>query len=178
MKIPPRLSGLSSLIIVIAGATLHSIGIARASDDSPQPTSVKLSIRTIQASEPRDISPDQGATTQTQLDPTLGDIGAKLSRLPFAKFHLLAAKEETITLRKRNSIKLPNGQSLAFRPMSTENKKMGLWLNWKDSDGSEILNTRVHFDADDSVVTGTDCAHDKGLILAIKAEAIAPSPGE
>jgi hypothetical protein len=44
-----------------------------------------------------------------------------------------------------------------------------MWLSWKDTDGSDILNTRVHFDSDDSVLTGTDYPDNEGRILAIRA---------
>jgi hypothetical protein len=56
-----------------------------------------------------------------------------------------------------------------FRPIYMDQRKVGLWLNWKDRDGSQILNTRVHFNSQDTVLTGTDCSHNEGMILAIKA---------
>lgn len=111
------------------------------------------------------------AARTVQVDDSIKDLAGKLSQLPFGNFQLLSTKEEVITLRTRDSLQLPNGHSLTFRPMYLDSKKVGLWLNWRDHDGGEILNTRVHFDASDSVLTGTDCAHDKGLILAIKASA-------
>ena len=138
--------------------------------------SVNVFVRTIQASEPVPADPPEGQDIQSPKVPAeLSDLSVKLAQLPFSSFSLLASKNETHFLKKRETMQLPNGQTLTFRPMYMDNKRVGLWLNWRDSDGSEILNTRVHFDADDSVVTGTDCAGNKGLILAIKAVAV-PTP--
>ncbi len=131
---------------------------------------ITLSVRTIQASTPRVAEETPAAVARPiHIEGNIRDLEPKLSQLPFDTFQLLSTKEETIALRTRNSLQLPNGHSLTFRPMYIDAKKVGLWLHWRDQEGGEILNTRVHFDAADSVLTGTDCAHDKGLILAIKA---------
>jgi hypothetical protein len=104
-----------------------------------------------------------------RIDQALKDLEPKLAQLPFASFQLLSAKEEVIALKTKNSLQLPNGQILIFRPMYANQQKVGLWLNWRDRDGSEILNTRLHFDSTDAVLTGTDCPHKRGMILAIRA---------
>lgn len=170
---------------IIVSVATFSLGLATVDaqtvDSEHVPTTVMLSVRAIQASGPterdKEISErsDGKEPNSTQLDPALKDIEGRLINLPFSRFQLLASKNETITIKQKNSLQLPNGQKLTFRPMYMDHKKVGLWLNWRDKDGSEILNTRVHFDSNESVVTGTDCAHDQGLILAIKAEQVASS---
>lgn len=158
---------LSSLIAALACSPVW------ADEASEQASTIKLAVRAIQASE---ASPSVGANgsseRQLHIDATLSDLQAKLAHLPFTHFHLLSRKEETITLRKKNSLQLPNGQSLVFRPLYVDTQKVGLWLNWRDKDGSEILNTRLHFDSQDSILTGTDCSHNEGVILAINAVAV------
>ena len=140
---------------------------------------VNVFVRTIQASEPVEGEQDSKSSAQApKLPAELSDISAKLVQLPFSSFTLLASKNETHAIKKRETMQLPNGQSLTFRPIYMDNKRVGLWLNWREADGSEILNTRVHFDADDSVVTGTDCAGNKGRILAIKAVPVPTPQGE
>lgn len=170
---------------VVLLATTFSLGLtgvaAETSTNDNAPTTVTLSVRAIQASAPTEGDKEtvgRGKATQSgraQLDPELKDIESRLINLPFSRFQLLASKNETITIKQKNSLQLPNGQKLTFRPMYMDHKKVGLWLNWRDKDGSEILNTRVHFDSNESVVTGTDCAHDQGLILAIKAQQVSAS---
>jgi hypothetical protein len=163
-----RINGLWLLLIasLIAGKAAGAF----AEDNNDGTHSVTLSVRTIQASEPHSGDDARSTAARTmKLDPAIRDLEPKLSQLPFDSFQLLSAKEEVIALKTRDSLQLPNGHSLTFRPIYLDSKRMGLWLNWRDQDGSEILNTRVHFDATDSVLTGTDCAQDKGLILAIKA---------
>ncbi len=132
--------------------------------------SVSISVRAIQASQPiEDGQEDAVSIPAPKLAGSLSDIAPKLSQLPFGEFTLLASKNEVHSLKKRETMSLPNGQTLTLRPMYLDHKRVGMWLSWRESDGSEILNTRVHFDTDDAVLTGTDCANNKGLILAIKA---------
>lgn len=143
-------------------------------EDGPSPgETIKLSVRAIQATIPLETSADSSssaaAARSIHVDEDLNDLQAKLVHLPFNSFRLLSRKEETIALKTRDSLQLPNGQSLMFRPIYMDERKVGLWLNWKDRDGSEILNTRVHFDSQDTVLTGTDCSHNEGMILAIRA---------
>ena len=110
---------------------------------------------------------DQAETPS--LEDALADLKPQLILLPFSTFHLIDSKEEEISLKKKESFRLPNGQTLTFRPMYMEKERVGMWLSWKDTDGSDILNTRIHFDADDSVLTGTDYHDNEGRILAIRA---------
>jgi len=175
MIVVPRLRNPSSILALIPSILLALTAIpASAEETSQEPGSVIVFVRTIQASEPLDAEESESAHSP-KVPSDLSDIEGKLAQLPFRSFMLLASKSETHSLKKREMMKLPNGQTLVFRPMYMDKKRVGLWLNWRDADDSEILNTRVHFDTDDSVVTGTDCAENKGLILAIKAKAI-PTP--
>lgn len=148
--------------------------VTAAEEHADEASDVKIFVRTIEATEPvnADVS-DETNTTVMHIDQALKDLQPKLTQLPFSSFKLLASKEQQVSLRKRETLHLPNGQSLALRPMYVDHKRVGVWLNWKDTGGADILNTRIHFDADDSVLTGTDCPHDAGLILAIKAVPIA-----
>jgi hypothetical protein len=145
-----------------------------ADEHLPDISDVRIFVRTIEATGPitGDASKEAGAAI-LRIDQALKDLRPKLGQLPFSSFKLLASKEENLSLRKKEIVHLPNGQSLALRPMYMDHKRVGVWLNWKDTGGADILNTRIHFDADDSVLTGTDCAQDTGLILAIKAVPVA-----
>ncbi len=143
---------------------------SRAEERGDEASDVTIFVRTIEATAPvKDESSDVNDNPVVHIDQTLKDLQPKLVQLPFSSFKLLASKEEHVLLRKKQTLHLPNGQSLALRPMYMDHKRVGVWLNWKDTSGTDILNTRIHFDADDSVLTGTDCSHDSGLILAIKA---------
>jgi hypothetical protein len=130
---------------------------------------VTILIRTIQATSPVVTNQSETPATSTDIEPSLIDLQAKLTQLPFRSFKLVASKEGHFELTKKGTLNLPNGQSVALRPMYADNLRMGMWLNWLDSDGTEILNTRIHFDSEDTIVTGTDSASDEGLLLAITA---------
>lgn len=163
------LAFLLSGIVALLFAKTSSIVAARADEAAAPGETIKVSVRAIQASEPHEASGNQSTERAIRVDEGLSDLQAKLVHLPFNSFKLLSRKEETLALKTRDSLQLPNGQSLMFRPIHMDQRKVGLWLNWKDRDGSEILNTRVHFDSQDTVLTGTDCSHNEGMILAIKA---------
>jgi hypothetical protein len=164
--------------LALTACALHGAAINPSwADHNPhEPTTVTISVRTIEASEPTKEAQEADHAPALKLDNGLTDIEERLVNLPFSSFQLLSSKKETITIKKKNAMQLPNGQTLWFRPMYMEHKKVGLWLSWKERDGSEILNTRVHFDSNDAVVTGTDCESDKGLILAIRAVPVEAAP--
>jgi hypothetical protein len=139
-------------------------------EDSCEGAKIKLVVRTIHASGARDSGAQESAgDPKISVENTLTDLKPKLSLLPFTSFRLISQKEEEISVKRKDSIQLPNGQTLAFRPMYMDKERVGMWLSWKDTDGSDILNTRIHFGADESVLTGTDYRDNEGRILAIRA---------
>ena len=155
-------------LLFLGGVSLP-VSIANAQEDSADDTGIKVIIRTIHAVGERAKDAEGVASPSASMDDCLSDLRSKLELLPFSTFKMIARAEDKISLKRRDSIKLPNNQTLAFRPMYMENKRVGMWLSWRDADGSAILNTRIHFDEDDSVITGTDFHENEGRILAIKA---------
>ena len=165
------------IIASLVCSTLASAQVTCAEDQS-----VHLLIRTIRASSRIDSEPKQAVSlnnlmseTSTEnegiaVDQELLDLKPKLELLPFHSFRLIASKEQEISLKKRDLVLLPNSQTLAFRPIYMENKRVGMWINWRDKYGEEILNTRIHFDPNNPVITGTDTSPNSGLILAIQTE--------
>lgn len=160
-KITKRLVALVSLIPLCFGpCTVQA-------EESCEHSKVKVVVRTIQATGQRASS--TAANEAPSVEDSLADLKPQLTLLPFSTFHLISSKEEEISLKKKESFRLPNGQTLTFRPMYMEKERVGMWLSWKDTDGTDILNTRIHFDSDDSVLTGTDYHDNEGRILAIRA---------
>jgi hypothetical protein len=155
------------LFIAVGSSSMSPLLSIRA--EEPPCDAVTVSVRTIEASGALDASMPPGEMPPATVDPALEDLVSKLSQLPFRSFRLVAAKDEQLSLRKKEVMHLPNDQTLAFRPMYMDSKRVGLWLSWKDSSGGSILDTRIHFDANESILTGTDCSPDTGTILAIKA---------
>ena len=166
-----RLSTLYRHIVAVATlATLVTTTPPAIAEESPDGTRLKLVIRTIHASGVRPSSTEQNPDTTTiTVEDSLSDLKPKLTLLPFSSFRLISRKEEEISVKEKESLQLPNGQTLSFRPMYMDNDRVCVWLSWKDADGADILNTRIHFDADESVLTGTDYHDNEGRILAIRA---------
>ena len=75
---------------------------------------------------------------------------------------------------QKEVLPLVNGHTLAVRPLYVSPNRIGLWLKWLDKGGVEILDTRLHFDPGESMLTGTDGNRgDKGVVLAIDVK---PAP--
>jgi hypothetical protein len=163
----PRAKTTRRFVALCALGALWLCSYTAHAEESCEHAKVKVVVRTIQATGPR--APSSGQAQTPSLDDSIADLKPQLALLPFSAFHLISSKEEEISLKKKESFRLPNGQTLTFRPMYMEKERVGMWLSWKDTDGSDILNTRIHFDADDSVLTGTDYEDNEGRILAIRA---------
>ena len=162
-----RANSLKRLFALCAIGALCCASLSARADDSCEQSKIKVVVRTIQASGTRNLPADQ--SSPPTLEESLSDLQPQLVLLPFSSFHLISRKEEEISLKKKESFRLPNGQTLTFRPMYMEKERVGMWLSWKDTDGSDILNTRIHFDSNESVLTGTDYEDNEGRILAIRA---------
>jgi hypothetical protein len=165
-----------SLLACLCGCSLVSVGSADAETKSFTNSSQRVAservtvlVRTIQATKPVKEGNSSSTEVSTELEQSLADLQPKLAQLPFRSFKLVASKEGYFEVAKKGTLNLPNGQSVGVRPIYADDHRMGMWLNWLDSDGSEILNTRLHFDCEDTIVTGTDSANDEGLLLAITA---------
>jgi hypothetical protein len=155
-----------SLITVFTSSALAQIRL-----EEKEAEAVTVTVRTIEATHP--IAQDGISYAQVQnVDTALSDLRSKFQEIPYQNFRLVDSKQERLCLKKKQSLQLPNGQSLSFRPLYMDGKKVGLWINWKDHDGAGILDTRLHFNSDDSVITGTDQSPGFGTVLAIKADPI------
>jgi hypothetical protein len=157
---------LQVLASVVSWGAIFTSSQSNADNRACDYAEVKVVVRSIQAMGARERT---GAGGEPTIDDSLTDLKQKLGMLPFSSFKLISSKEEQISLKRKEIVHLPNGQSIAFRPMYMNKERVGLWLSWKDTDGNDILNTRIHFDADESVLTGTDYLNNEGRILAIKA---------
>lgn len=155
-----------SLVLTSADAETKSF-VSSSGNATPQ--RVTVLIRTIQATNRNNEAQPASSEVSPEIEQSLSDLGSKLTQLPFRSFKLVSSKEGQFEVAQKGTLNLPSGQSVALRPIYADDHRMGMWLNWLDSDGSEILNTRLHFDSEDTIVTGTDSANDEGLLLAITA---------
>ncbi len=183
MKYRDKLHAFYHLVCLVVVVSIFEAWCVYADSTQAEKTKIRFSVRTIQANNtyhPSDesfhykmhSSTDSGPTVTVSIDKHLRDIREKLLQLPFSHFHLISDHNNIITLKKKNRLTLPNNQVLFFKPIYVDGGKIGLWLNWKDHLGREMLNTRLHFNAFDSIVTGTNDGRNTGIILAIKAAAI------
>ena len=153
-------------VITFFAITLVQVNLARAED---QPSQVIVDVRTVRA-ENRLNGADEQANPS--IDSHLQDLRDKLERLPFRQFRIVGSERVKLPLKRKGTLVLVGGQTLTIRPLYMENEKVGLWFKWLDSQGTQILDTRMHVVPGESFLAGTDItdnesSSDNGVILAI-----------
>ena len=104
------------------------------------------------------------------VDKRLSDIRKKLRKLQYNNYSLLAAKDTHVDLSQKKSLEIGNGHSVALRPLYIEGKRIGMWLRWEDPNGMKVLDTRMHFNCGEPMLTGLEHTDDTGIILAIQVQ--------
>lgn len=129
-----------------------------------------VTVRAIEAEGSLPLSENMQSTPErdVELDPRVEDLRQKLARLPFSTFRLVSSEEENVTLMGRRKIHLANGQSLCVRPVERNGETITMWLKWKDTDGMSILDTRLNFALNESMVAGVEGQENTGVILAVR----------
>lgn len=101
------------------------------------------------------------------VDERISDLRDKLKNLKYRHFALLESTERTVTENQIETVPLYGGHSVALKPVRFGRGRIGLWLRWTDERGSEVLNTKMHFDSRESMLAGMEREGNKGVILAI-----------
>jgi len=158
---------LKTLVAVIACVTSAPIG--RAAD--PDASMIRLEIRTLRAKNEKGERSQQ-ISTPVSLDSTLEDLRPKLQKLHFRKYKLLGTEVTDVGLLQKVTVPLISGDTLTVRLLEVANRRIGLWLKWRDKAGNEVLDTRMHFNSGESMLAGTDSDANCGIVLAIKASPV------
>lgn len=130
---------------------------------------------TIRAVEARIAAPDSRGQNRAMVDDRLKDIRTKLEQIErFNQFSMVSSFERVMRLKQVEQIDLIGGQILRIKPVSFNPPRVCLWLRWEDSNGEEILDSRMHFNTADSVLAGMEKeSEQESLILAINAVPVA-----
>jgi hypothetical protein len=130
----------------------------------PEKGGVALVVRTVHASG---HAADTEKSISPQVDSRIEDLRPKLSKLRYRSFKMQAEDRDVIPLRKRRTFHLSCGHTLTVRPLYMEKERIGLWMQWLDKAGMKMLDTRMHMNTGETMVTGTEAEGDCGTILAI-----------
>ncbi len=134
--------------------------------------SVTLHIRTVKAAGTA-LSKTAAADSEKPapvIDDRLDDLRAKLTRLPYNNFRLLSSQEISILPLRKTTIRLDGGQLLNVRLLYADKERVGMWVRWADKDGMKLLDSRMHFNCTEPVLTGTSSSGDSAVILALGVE--------
>ncbi len=129
---------------------------------------VLVTVRKVRASGLFEV---QGLQTvnapRIEIDRRISDLQSKLQNLHYRQFRLVSSHQDVVQIMRKQTVQLEQGQSLMVRPLYMRTDKIGLWLRWVDGDGAELLDTRMHFKPDESIVAGIDNVGEHGTILAV-----------
>lgn len=134
---------------------------------------VKIRVRTLEGLDlekvdsPRRLGRRHVRSSPINVQKVIEDLRGKLSTLPYHNYRLLNTYERNIELHSKSELDLGGGQKLYLKPLSKKGEKVCLWLSWKDEQGAEIIDTRMHLSAGQSMITGTEKLPDSGVILAL-----------
>lgn len=104
------------------------------------------------------------------MDKRLGDIKSKLETLPYGTFSLRSSQRVEVPVKKKRIIKLPDGQQLTMRLLYRNERKLGIWIDWLDDAGMQLLNSKIHLQCTEPVLAGTDNSDGSAMLLAIALE--------
>lgn len=135
-----------------------------------------IKIRTISAHKIHaDGSGSLGAQkTLHQLPASLKDISQKLEGLSFDSFKLQAQDEVPVGLKDLKEVRLVSqdprlsAQTLRLKLLGLNRGKVCLWINWRESEGEEILDSRVHFKQGEQFITGTEGKDGVGMLVVLQ----------
>lgn len=128
---------------------------------------VTLRVRTINALHSNSSA---GVPGEKEIDGRLRDLQDRFESLPYNKFTLRSSELVDVPLKRKSSVRLPDGHTLTFRVLYRNEKKLGLWLDWLDDMGMMVLNSKVHLNCHDPFLAGTDNVRGGGLLLAVAVE--------
>lgn len=146
----------------IAACLAVSFGVQGSFADS-KVKQVVFRVRTVEARSERGSE----KISMVQVDKRLRDLDSQLRQLPFMHYRLLSVDEAAVPVKRRQLLKLKNGDVLQLRILYRDDERVGLWLMWQDPQGVELLNTRMHFSCTASMLAGTEGGKSGGRILAI-----------
>lgn len=108
------------------------------------------------------------------IPPSLADISEKLKELPFNGFKLQAQEEVQVRLKEIKEMQLAShdsqlpSHSLKLKLLGMNRGKVCLWINWSESAGEEILDSRVHFKQGEQFITGTEAKDGLGMLVVLQ----------
>lgn len=122
---------------------------------------VVVAVRAIKAKNSTEMKGSSAESSE------LSDLKEKLKRLKYEQLVLMSSQQKTVGLNEKESVSIGEGHTLYFRPVYKSDKRACLWLKWVDSSGMNVLDTRLHFDNGETVLTGTSNDDGSGIVLAI-----------
>jgi hypothetical protein len=126
--------------------------------------SVELSVDTISCDQPRtDLEKERALIPEE-----LVHLKDKLEDVHFKNFNLDSTQSIKLLASNKQKLTLANGDGLELEMLYLEDQRIGLWINWKDTSGMELLDTRMHFDISETMLAGAECEENKGKLLAVR----------
>jgi hypothetical protein len=128
---------------------------------------INLRVRTFVASNQSTDEHSEQKHSDQKIDERLADLKNRLKELPYDTFTLKSFENVQVPVKKREMVRLPNGQTLEFRLLYRDDHKLGMWLDWHDEYGLQLLNSRMHLSCKESFLAGTEDSRGGAYFLAV-----------
>jgi hypothetical protein len=152
----------------------NAAGESHSAGPEEQNSAVTLRVRAIRAhglivKKAKAAEERKGTRTKPQyLDQELADLETKLHALPYRTYRLITSREVVLPVMKRQTLRLQGGQTLNLRLLYADPARIGMWLNWLNKAGNTLLDTRVHFNRTEAMLTGTESSSKCGMLLSLE----------
>lgn len=131
---------------------------------------VSVQARIIRASEEFKKGEFEGQSTKKRMrkiDVRIKDLKMKFRQFPFMKFQLVSEQLAQVVLKKKENLTLSDGHKIAVRPLYIEKGRIGMWLKWIDNDGMKVIDSRMHFEKGEPLLTAVETDDNESVILAL-----------
>lgn len=129
-----------------------------------QKNQVTVKIQSIACSEEK-TSAEQAFT----VDSKIHKLTKKLKDVPYQNFSLACSKSVVIPIKEKQDLTLDDGDKLSLELLYVDEERVGLWIDWRDPQGMQLLDTRMHFGCHETMLAGADGGDDSNSakVLAI-----------
>ena len=132
-----------------------------------KPTKVTINIKSIESKVPRDVK----SNTKISVHDSIRDLRPKLKQIPYRNFDLTSSENFVVPINENQQIALKNGDLLSLQLLYLDSERVGMRMDWKDTQNQQLIDTQLHFDCLETMLVGAEGDDENsGKILAVSVK--------
>lgn len=108
------------------------------------------------------------STARVSMNKSLAPFKDHLLQFPFHNYKIRYLTQISLPVKTSEKFYLSDNEVLQLKVLYCEDKRASIWINWQDSEGNEVLDTRLHFNKDEPIIAGVEEGEFKGKFLLLK----------